>query len=362
MTSTTQLAPPADSSVVPDSSSDSTFDNGIAQGTSTKITGLLVALIVLGVLIVLSIAVGANRLGLHTVWDAITGSGSGESVALVRGLRVPRTVAGLVVGVALGLAGALIQALTRNPLADPGILGVNSGAAFFVVVAMGVFHVRAVTGYVWFALFGALLVTFAVYLIGSVGRRSVDPIQLTLAGVAVGAVLTGAATAMMLMDPGTFEHMRSWNAGAISGLRFDTIVPVLPFLAVGAVLALLVAHPLNAIALGDDLAKTLGVNVNRIRIVVVVAVTLLAGGATALAGPIGFVGLMVPHVARWFVGPDQRWIMAYTVAIAPCLLLASDVLGRIVIAPAELPVGVVTAFVGAPVLILLVHRRRVSGL
>lgn len=333
-----------------------------AASRRSRLAWLSLALLAVAVLSLVSIAVGANHLSPHAVWNAVFGSGTEASEAVVRGLRFPRTVACLVAGVALGLAGALIQALTRNPLADPGILGVNSGAAFFVVLAVGVFGVRSVTGYVWFALAGALLVTFVVYLIGSAGRRSVDPIHLTLAGVAVGAVLTGAATGMMLMDPGTFQQMRNWNAGSVAGLRFDTLVPILPFLLAGSVLGLLVARALNAVALGDELARTLGINVTRVRIVVVIAVTLLAGGATALAGPIGFVGLMIPHVARWITGPDQRWIFAFTMVLAPALVLCADVIGRVLIVPAELPVGVVTAFVGAPVLVVLVRYKRVSGL
>lgn len=335
---------------------------GLDTGRTHRTGGVPLVLVIFGVLVVASIAVGANRLAISEVWRALHDTGAGEVRDIVVGLRVPRTVAGVVVGAALGLAGALIQALTRNPLADPGILGVNSGAAFAVVVAIGVFGVRDVSGYVWFALVGSLVVTVVVYLIGTLGRRTVDPIQLTLAGVAVGAVLTGAATAMMLRDPGTFDQMRSWNAGAIAGLRFDRINPVLPFLAVGAVLALAAARSLNAVALGDDLARTMGVNVTRVRVVVIVAVTLLAGAATALAGPIAFVGLMVPHTARWVVGPDQRWILVLSALLGSCLLLASDIVGRVVVIPSEMPAGVVTAFVGAPVLVVLARHHRMSKL
>lgn len=327
-----------------------------------RVVALLAALALLSLVLVLSIAVGTNRLPLGDVWAAVRGDAGAEARDIVLGLRVPRTAAGLAVGAALGLAGALIQALTRNPLADPGILGVNSGAAFAVVLAIGVFGVTDVTGYVWFALAGALTVTVVVYLIGTAGRRTVDPIQLTLAGVAVGAALTGAATAMMLRDPATFDRMRSWNAGAIAGLRFDSIAAVLPFLVVGALLATAVARSLNAIALGDELARTMGVNVTRARLLVVVAVTVLAGGATALAGPIAFVGLMVPHTARFLIGPDQRWILLLSAVLGSCLLLAADIVGRVVVIPAEMPAGVVTAFVGAPVLVLLARHRRMSTL
>ncbi len=197
-----------------------------------------------------------------------------------------------------------------------------------------------------------------VYALGSVGRGGATPIRLTLAGVAIGSVLGGVSSAITLLDPSAFDQMRNWNAGSLSGRSMEVALGVSPFIAVGLVLALVIARPLNAVALGDDLARTLGAHILRTRVVGVIAVTLLCGAATAAAGPIGFVGLMVPHVARWFVGPDQRWILPYTVVCAPMLLLTSDILGRIVIRPGELQVGVVTAFVGAPVLIWLVDDAR----
>lgn len=211
-------------------------------------------------------------------------------------------------------------------------------------------------------LFGALIVTVAVYVIGSAGRGGVDPVQLTLAGVAVGAVLGGIVTAMALLDPQAFDQMRNWNAGSVVGRGWNVLLPVLPFLVLGVFFAVIAVPALNSIALGDDLARSLGANIIRTRILVILAVTLLAGGATAIAGPIGFVGLMVPHIARWIVGPDQRWIVAYTILLAPCLVLAADIVGRVVIRPGEFPVGIVTAFVGAPVLIVLVRRKKASGL
>ncbi|MGO1791677.1 MAG: FecCD family ABC transporter permease [Micrococcaceae bacterium] len=327
-----------------------------------RFMGFALVLGCLLVLLLLSIAIGSKNIPLGVILDAL-GNNTGEGDAyVVWDMRIPRTVVGLCVGIVLGVAGALIQALTRNPLADPGILGVNAGAAFFVALGVAVFGVTSISGYIWFAFGGALVVTVAVYIIGSAGRGGADPVQLTLAGVALGAVLGGIVTAMVLIDRHAFDQMRNWNAGSIVGRGWDVLLPVLPFLVVGLLLAIASTPALNAIALGDDLAKSLGANIIRTRILVILAVTLLAGGATAIAGPIGFVGLMVPHIARWIVGPDQRWIIAYTVLLAPCLVLAADVLGRIVIRPGEFPVGIVTAFVGAPVLIVLVRRKKASGL
>lgn len=331
-------------------------------GAPSRAAGLMAGIAVLSVVLFASVAVGANDIPLGTVWDALLHGAGGDEDVIVREMRVPRTLVGLAVGVALGIAGALIQALTRNPLADPGILGVNAGAAFFVALGIGIFGVGSVGGYVWFAFAGALVVTVMVYVIGSAGRGAASPIRLTLAGVALGAVLTGMTTALILIDPETFDQLRHWNAGTFASRDLSVLAPVAPFLVVGVLLAAIMARPLNAVALGDDLAAALGTSVLRTRVVVVAAVTLLAGGATAIAGPIAFVGLMVPHVARWIVGPDQRWILAYTAVLAPIMILVSDVIGRVVMRPGEIPVGIVTAFVGAPVLIALVRRKNASGL
>ncbi|WP_337831339.1 FecCD family ABC transporter permease [Pseudonocardia sp. TMWB2A] len=309
----------------------------------------------------ISIMIGSKSIPLPMIWDALFDPSPTPDQFAIRDYRMPRTVVGLVVGATLGLAGALIQALTRNPLAEPGILGVHAGSAFAVAIAVGVLGITDIAGYMWFAFAGALVVTLMVMLLGAT-RRGSSPVMMVLAGVAVGAVLTGATTALTLTNPDAFDRMRAWNAGSIVGRPLEVLWPIVPFLAVALVVALAIAGSLNAIGLGDDVAVAHGVRLIRTRALAVAALTLLAGGATAIAGPVGFVGLMVPHVARWIVGPDQRWIFVYSLVLAPSLLLASDVLGRIVMTPSEIPVGVVTAFVGAPVLILLVRRKAASGL
>ena len=324
--------------------------------------GILALIALLLVSVTLSLALGSNPLDLATVLDALRGAGSAEAQYVVGDLRLPRTVTGIVVGVALGAAGALIQAFTRNPLADPGILGVNAGAAFAVAVGIAFFGLRDIASVVWLAFLGALVVTVAVYLIGSSGRGAADPIRLTLAGVALGAVFAGLTTGMTLSNPDAFDQMRSWHAGSLLGRGFDVLTPVLPFAALGAASALVLAPGLNALALGEDVARAQGANVGGIRIGVIATVTVLAGTATALAGPIAFVGLMVPHVVRWTFGVDQRRILPLSMLLAPSIVLLSDVLGRILIAPAEIPVGIVTPFIGAPLLIALARRRRASTL
>ena len=325
--------------------------------------GLVAALITLVVVIAASLAIGARGMPISEVLGAFFAPTGSDDQLVVLELRLPRTVLGILVGMGLGLAGGLIQALTRNPLADPGILGVNAGASLAITIGVAFFGISSITGYIWFAFAGALVATVGVYVIGSAGRsRTVDPIRLTLAGVAVAAVLTGLTKAILLTNERAFDAFRSWDVGAIAGRDFDTVTAILPFIVIGTVLALALSHSLNAVALGDDLAASLGTSVNRTRVLSILAVTVLAGAATAAAGPIGFIGLMIPHIARWIVGPDQRWILGYSVVLSPILLLASDVIGRVVMKPGELQVGVVTAFVGAPVLIALVRRKKASGL
>ena len=334
----------------------------VASSNGRRFLGLLVTIAVLALVILASIAVGSKYIPPGALFEALAHNTGKADAYIVWDLRVPRTAVGFCIGLSLGVAGALIQALTRNPLADPGILGVNAGASFFVALGVAFFGVTTISGQVGFAFVGALVVTVTVYVIGSAGTGATDPVRLTLSGVALGAVLGGLVTAMILIDPRAFNKMRSWNAGSIADRSWDILLPVLPFLLVGVLLAIVASSSLNVIALGDDLARSLGTDVMRTRVIVVVAVTLLAGGATAIAGPIGFVGLMVPHIARWIVGPDQRWILAYTMVLAPGLVLASDILARVLRWPGEFPVGIVTAFIGAPVLIVLVRRQKASGL
>ncbi|AXL13635.1 Fe(3+)-siderophore ABC transporter permease [Microbacterium foliorum] len=312
--------------------------------------------------VLLSLTVGANPLSPAAVFDAMAGRGTTETNFVLFELRIPRTAVGLVAGAALGVAGALVQAFTRNPLADPGILGVNAGAAVAVALGVAFLGLRDASEFIWLAFLGALVVTVAVYLVGSAGRGAADPVRLTLAGVALGAVLSGITTGLTLSDPDAFDAMRSWNAGSLLGSGLDDLVAVLPFVVVALLIALVLAAGLNAVGLGDDVARSQGANVVGIRIGVIVAVTVLAGAATAIAGPISFVGLMVPHVIRWTFGVDQRLIIALSAVLAPVVVLLSDVLGRVIIAPAEVPVGIVTALVGAPVLIALARRGKARAL
>ncbi|MFI9821829.1 FecCD family ABC transporter permease [Streptomyces sp. NPDC052013] len=321
--------------------------------------GLLLSVVILVLVAVASIAVGAKELSLEQVWHGLF-EDSGSYGDVVVADRLSRTVLGLLVGAALGLAGAVLQALTRNPLADPGLLGINAGASAAVVTALTFFGVTSLFGYVWFAFCGAAAVGALVWFLG--GSRGATPVRLALAGTAISAALYGYLQAIMILDDAALGKMRFWTVGSLSAGDNSTIMQVLPFLLAGSVLALALARPLNAMAMGDDTAKALGANLNRTRALSMLAATVLCGAATAACGPIIFVGLMVPHVVRSFTGPDLRWILPYAAILSPVLLLGADVIGRIVARPAELQVGIVTAIIGGPVFIFLVRRRRTAQL
>ncbi|MGW5739501.1 MULTISPECIES: FecCD family ABC transporter permease [Streptomyces] len=321
--------------------------------------GLLVSLCVLLLVVVASIAVGAKQMSLDQVWHGLF-QDTGTYGDVVVGERLSRTLLGVLVGVALGLAGAVLQALTRNPLADPGLLGINLGASAAVVTAISFFGVTSLSGYVWFAFVGAAVVGVAVYVLG--GTRNATPVRLALAGTALSAALYGYLQAVMIADSAALNKMRFWTVGSLASAKTETILQVLPFLVIGIVLALGLARPLNAMAMGDDTARALGAHLNRTRALSMAAATLLCGAATAACGPIMFVGLMVPHVVRSFTGPDMRWILPYAAILSPVLLLGADVVGRVVARPAELQVGIITALIGAPVFIFLVRRRRLAQL
>lgn len=362
MTDLPTAAPPRATRLLPGVARGGAVDLPVKSTALTRVLFLVGSLVLLVVVLALSLWVGARSIGFAEVWQVLWRPDASEASYIVHEMRVPRALLALLVGAALGVAGALIQALTRNPLADTGILGVGAGASFAVVVGVAFFGVTAFSQYLWFAFGGAIAVTVLVYALGSVGSVGATPVRLTLIGVAIGALLGGFSSGITMLNPDSFEDMLRWSAGSLAGRGQPTLEAVVVPIAIGLALGLVSGRPLNAISLGDDHARSLGANIARTRVLVIVAVTLLAGAATAAAGPIGFVGLMAPHVVRWFTGPDQRWIIPFSAIGAALLLLASDVLGRVLLAPQELEVGIVTAVVGAPVLIALARRRQVSAL
>ncbi|MDQ4010956.1 MAG: iron ABC transporter permease [Actinomycetota bacterium] len=350
MTSTATRPPPA---------TDSTSPSALRRRRLLVVVGLL-ALLALAALA--SLAVGAKPIPIGVVWDAIWSPTGTEDDIVVRSLRAPRTVLGIGVGIALGLAGALMQGHTRNPLAEPGILGVEAGAAFFVVLGIYALGVTNLFGYVWFAFAGALAASVLVFMLGSLGRGGPTPVTLALAGVSVTFLLYALIQAMLLADLATLDAYRFWVVGSLAGRDAGIAARIAPFLLAGVILAMLNAPGLNLLALGEDVARALGQRVAVTRWVGLGAITLLAGSAVAACGPIAFLGLVVPHVARALTGPDHRWLLPAAGLAGAVLLLTADVIGRIVVRPGELQVGIVLALIGAPFFIALVRRRRLVKL
>lgn len=325
--------------------------------------GFLLLALALVVVLALSITVGARPIALGDIWNAFTAFDPTQTNhKIILDLRLPRTLVGLLVGAALGLSGAILQGATRNPLADPGILGINAGATLCVVLGISVFGITQLSGYVWLAFLGAGAAMLVVYLVASLGREGATPVKLALAGAAVTAALTSVTSAILITNVETLDQIRFWQVGALTGRTTDILLQVSPFILAGIVLALLTSRILDGLALGDDVARGLGLKVQRGRAMVGFAAVILAGAATAAAGPIAFVGLTVPHLARAFTGPNYRWILPYSMLLAPILLLGADIVGRIVVPPGELQVGIVTAALGAPFFIALVRRRKLAEL
>ncbi len=334
---------------------------GAAEARRRRAVGLgaLVAVLVAGV--VASLAVGARALSPAEVWHGLFAAPDSdqrltEIRLIVQTVRVPRTVLAVVAGIALGVGGALIQGYTRNPIADTGLLGVNSGASFAVVTVIAVFGLTSPFQYVWFAFLGAGAAGVVVFGLSSIGRGAGNPLTLALAGQGVTVFLAAMTMAIALSDLKALDALRFWNAGSVAGVGFDVIGPVGAFVAVGVLLALTTLPSLNLLNLGDDVARGLGVNIALSRTVGIVAITLLAGAATAACGPIAFLGLMVAHVARYLTGPDYRWLVPYAGLLGAVVLLVCDIVGRLVVRPGELDAGVVVALLGAPFFAALVWR------
>ena len=332
-----------------------------ARGRTAPVLLLTAGVVVL--LSLASLAVGARSVPTSTVLEALThyDPTSTDQLVVVTS-RLPRTVLGLLVGAAVGLAGCAMQGVTRNPLADPGILGVNGGAALAIVLGISVFGVTDAAGYVWFAFGGAAVASVLVYTVAALGREGATPVKLALAGAALTAFFGAITTALLLRDQQAFDQFRFWQVGSLNGRDLGVTAAVLPFLVVGGLLALVLGRGLNTLALGDDVARGLGARVGLIRVATALAVVLLCGAATAAAGPVGFVGLTIPHVARALVGTDYRRILPTSMLLGPVLLLTADVVGRVIARPGEVQVAIVTALLGAPVFVVLVRRHRLAGL
>lgn len=319
--------------------------------------GLPLCFGVLALALMASIAFGAAEIDAATVWRALTAFDGSTDHLIIRTLRVPRAIIGALVGAALAVAGAIMQGLTRNPLGDAGILGINTGAALGVVAAVFLFNAGSLNVYALFAFVGATVTAVGVYGLGSLGRGGATPLRLTVAGVAITALLSSLTTGVLILNQRTLEEVRFWLAGSVAGRDLTLLLQVAPYLLAGLALALLLGRQITTISLGEDVAKGLGQNTAWVKGFAALAVVLLAGGAVAVAGPIGFVGLVIPHMVRFLVGVDYRWILPYSALLGAVFLLIADVAARLLLRPTELPVGVMTALLGGPFFIYLVRWR-----
>jgi len=333
----------------------------LRRPAAVRVAWLAGSLFMVCVLCVLSVSFGAREVTLAEIFAGLGGDVRGVSEAAVQA-RIPRTVLAVLVGAALGLAGAGMQAVTRNPLADPGILGVSGGAALAVVIGIVFFGLADPTVYLVVAIIGAAVAAVFVYSVGSLGRDGATPLKLTLAGAAISAAFASLTSAFLLPRVDAMETFRFWQIGGVGGATWDRIAMVLPVLAVGAITCLLCARGMNSLALGDDLAAGLGENVFRTRLIAAAGAVILCGAATAVAGPIAFVGLVIPHICRLLVGTDHRWLLPFCAVAGAGLLVAADIIGRVIARPEEIEVGIITAFIGAPVFIWIVRRQRVREL
>lgn len=327
----------------------------------SRLVWLLVSVLALLLVGLASVAFGVRSVGWSDILIGIGGSPDTIAQAAVE-KRVPRTLLAIVAGAALGLAGAVMQGVTRNPLADPGILGVTTGASLAVVTGIAFFGLSAPSAYIWVAILGAALAAVFVYFVGSLGRGGATPLKLALAGAATSAAFSSLISAILLPRIDVMNQFRFWQIGGVGGATYPKIVQVLPFLAIGALLSIAAARGLNSLALGDDVAAGLGEKVAHTRILAATGAILLCGAATAVAGPIAFVGLAVPHLCRLLVGVDHRWLLPFSMVVGSILLTSADVLGRLVARPAEVDVGIITALLGAPFFIWIVRRQKVRAL
>ncbi|QKW50511.1 FecCD family ABC transporter permease [Streptomyces buecherae] len=332
-----------------------------ASLVSRRIGWTAIAVLALLLAMLLSLAIGSRQIAPSAVFDALLHGGGSDAAEVVRSMRLPRTVVGVMVGAALAMAGTVMQGITRNPIADPGILGISQGASVAVVLAIAYASVHTLTGYVWFAFAGAGVAAVLVYAIAARGRGGATPVKLALAGAAINALLVSVTMAVLTTKAAALDEFRFWQVGSLSGRDAEVAAQIWPFLLVGVVLVAAVARGLDALALGEDVARGLGQNVATVRIVGGLGAAVLTGVGVAAAGPIAFVGLAVPHIARAIVGTDHRWVLPMAALIGPVMLLVSDTLGRIIFPPSEVPAGVMTSLIGVPFLVALVRRKAVAA-
>lgn len=339
--------------------SKSTFslNRGSLQSLTLPIGSLVLGLLILLICLTFSVTLGAADIPWQTVYTALTDFDGSKDHLIIRTVRLPRSLLAVIVGAAISVSGALMQGITRNPLADPGILGINAGASFAVVIAIFILGTSAPSVYIWYAFAGGGITAISVYFLASLGRSGITPLNLTIAGAAISALLASLITTILIVSQRTLEEIRFWLAGSLAGADSSVIAQVLPYIFIGLILAFILGRQITILSLGEDIAQGLGQKTLWIKIAAAISVFLLQGSAVAVAGGIGFIGLIVPHIVRFFVGVDYRWILPYSALFGSILLLISDIIARLVIRPQEIPVGIMTALVGAPFFIYLAKNK-----
>jgi iron complex transport system permease protein len=335
----------------------SMFRRSVKQSELPLLIGLSAGAIALLVCLVYSITLGARDIPLLIILKSFTTVDNSFDALVIQTVRLPRSLMAIAVGAALAVSGALMQGLTRNPLAETGILGIEAGGALAVVATLFVFGSSSLSVYAGVAFLGAAIAAVSVYGLGTLGRGGATPLNLTVAGAALTAFISSITTAILIVSQRTLEEIRFWLAGSLAGRDFDLFLHVLPLMVTGLLLALLLGKQITTLSLGEDIAKSLGQQTVWIKLLAATSVVLLAGSSVAIAGPIGFVGLIVPHMVRFFIKTDYRWILPYSAVLGAILLLVSDIAARVLLKPQELPVGVMTAFVGAPVFVYLAKSK-----
>lgn len=322
-----------------------------------RFIGLFCSIAILGLCFIASITFGAADISWRQVYEAIFAFDGSTNHLIIRTVRLPRSLIAMIVGAALAVAGSLMQGITRNPLASPAVLGVNAGAAFAVVGATFLLGGNSAALYPWFAFLGAGITAILVYAFASLGKGGLSPLNLTLAGAALTAFLASLTSAILILSQRTLEEIRFWLAGSVAGRDLAMLGQIFPYLMAGLILALLLSKQVTVLSLGDDIAQGLGQNTAIIKVIAAQSIILLAGGSVAIAGPIGFVGLIVPHITRLLVGTDYRWLLPYAALLGGILLLLADLVARLIVQPQELPVGLIMPILGAPFFIYLIRAK-----
>jgi iron complex transport system permease protein len=321
-----------------------------------RLIGTIIAVICFLFLVCLSIIYGYTDTSVKTAIQSFTHFDGSNKQIIITTVRFPRALIAGAVGACLAIAGVIMQTLTKNPLASPGILGINAGAGFAVVIAVTLLNMTSLQAFAWMSFTGAAIAAIIVYMLGTIGREGLTPMKLTLAGAAIGALFSSFTQGLLTLNEAALEQVLFWLAGSVQGRKLEILTSIVPYMVVGWLGAIVLANKMNVLAMGDDVAKGLGLKTGFVKIGAGMIVILLAGSAVAVAGPIGFIGIVIPHIARKMIGTDHRWLLPFSGLLGGILLIAADIAARYVIMPGEVPVGVMTAIIGAPFFIYLVRK------